>query len=167
MIASICRLVTIIRNYRHKKNVVYELKHGWNPSFCAEAQFWTDFEITKCWCDLEIMSRSPNLINSFPLSTKYLCKFGQNPPTRSEVTSVGKAEFYSLSRMVTLKITSRWPNSNQIFIVSQWYIIWSLARSHNSIQDITSGKLFQSNLIFQSAGMTLFSRSRLHLCKFG
>ena len=36
---------------------------------------------------LTIMSRSSNLVNSFPLPTMYLCKFGQNAITGSEDNS--------------------------------------------------------------------------------
>ena len=42
-------------------------------SYHIEILFWSKFDISKCWCDLEIRSRSPQ---SNQLLTIYLCKFG-------------------------------------------------------------------------------------------
>ena len=44
---------------------------------------------------------------------------GQNPPTGSEVRERERLNFYSLYRVVTLKIRSRSPKSDQLFSASQ------------------------------------------------
>ena len=80
----------------------------------------------------------------------YLCKFGQNPPTGSELKSVGKADIYSLYRMVTLKIRSMSPKSNPI--------IQYLKFGKN--ESFSPEMLFCQNLTFQSAVMTLKIRPR-------
>ena len=48
----------------------------------------------------------------------FLCQFGHNPPIGSGDKSADKAHLYSV---VTLKIWSRSPKSNQIFKPSQSY----------------------------------------------
>ena len=63
--------------------------------------------------------------------------------------------------MVTLKIRSRFPKSNQIFKPSQHYNIWSLARICHLVQEIGCRQAF-FRLKFEnfSAGVTLKMRSR-------
>ena len=59
-----------------------------------------------------------SLIKSFPPPKRYTCTFVPNLSTGSEVNVRKKAGF-SLSRMVTLEISSRSQDFNQLFIVSQ------------------------------------------------
>ena len=62
--------------------------------------------------------------------------------------------------MLTLKIRSRSPKSNQIFRSSQHYNIWNLARIRHLVQQIGCRQAFLGqNLIIQSAGVTLKIRS--------
>ena len=51
----------------------------------------------------------------FHVSVVFLCKFDQNPPIGSGDKSAEKSHFYSLYSVVTLKIRSRSPKSNQFF----------------------------------------------------
>ena len=51
-----------------------------------------------------------------------------------------KADFYSVYRLVTLKIRSRSPKSNQLFIVSHIDTIYQfLFRIHHLVQEIMCG----------------------------
>ena len=62
---------------------------------------------------MDHLSEQLKKLNSeFPCPNGVLCKFGQNPLI---VSGDDKAHFYSLSSVVTLKIKSRSPKSNQFF----------------------------------------------------
>ena len=68
---------------------------------------------------------------------------------------------YSFNSVVTLKIKSRSPKSNQIFKPSQCCNIWSLARICHLIQETGCSQAFFGQISkFQSAGVTLKMRSR-------
>ena len=67
------------------------------------------------------------------------------------------ADIYSLYRMVTLKIRSRSPKSNQLFPSSKHCIYASLVKIHSLIQKIMHVNLFWT---FQSACVILKIRSR-------
>ena len=70
-----------------------------------------------CWCDLENEVNVPKMKSTIsPLPKMYLWKYVRNPPTGSEVE---KAEIHSLYWIVTVKIRSRPPISNQLCIVSR------------------------------------------------
>ena len=47
-----------------------------------------------------------------------------------------KAQFFSLNSVVTLKIGSRSPNSDQIVYLSQWYNTWSSVWIHHLVQEV-------------------------------
>ena len=50
------------------------------------------------------------------------------------------ADLYSLYRMVTLKIRSRPPKSNQLFLLSPQFTYANLVKIHPQVQKIVHGK---------------------------
>ena len=83
-----------------------------------EKLFWSKFDILMCYCDLENKVKVTKILSTiFPLPTVCLCKFSQNPPSDSEVR-VRQRLFFSLYTMVTLRIRSKSPKSNKLFLVS-------------------------------------------------
>ena len=64
----------------------------------------------------------------------FLCKFGQHSPIGSG-DRVQTRLIFSLYSVVTIKIRSRSPKSDQIFKPSQRYNIWSLTRICHLIQE--------------------------------
>ena len=70
----------------------------------------------------------------------YPCKSGWNLPTSSwdmVHTSTFGLKCGSLSPTVTLKIRSRSPKSNQLFIMSQCYIHANLVKIHSPVHEIS------------------------------
>ena len=70
----------------------------------------------------------------------YPCKSGWNLPTSSwdmVHTSTFGLKFGSLSPAVTLKIRSRSPKPNQLFIMSQCYIHANLVKIHQLVHEIS------------------------------
>ena len=111
----------------------------------------------------------------------FLCKFGQIHQLVQEI-ECRQSSFYSLYSVVTLKIRSRSPKSDQIFKPSQRYNTWSLARIRHLVQEIgcTQAFVFGKNLIISKCSwilenevkvtkiLTLLSSLPIMcLCKFG
>ena len=70
----------------------------------------------------------------------YPCKSGWNRPTSSwdmVHTSTFWLKFSSLSPELTLKIGSRSPKPNQLFIMSQCYILANLVKIHQQVHEIS------------------------------
>ena len=59
--------------------------------------YWSKFNITMSWCDLEDKVKATLTYQPFPLSTVYLFKFGQNQPIDFEER--GKGRFFIVYRM--------------------------------------------------------------------
>ena len=86
---------------------------GQEPSSCPGKLFWSKFDISMCCYGLG--QGHQNLINSLsPPSIMYLCKFGQIHPLVQEI-GCGKGCYYSLCRLVTLKIRSRSQKSDYMY----------------------------------------------------
>ena len=72
----------------------------------------------------------------------FLCKFGQNPPVGTGDRVQTRLIFYSLCSVLTLKIRSRSPKSDQIFKPTQRYNVLSLARICRLVQEIWCRQAF-------------------------
>ena len=152
------------------------MKFGQNQSFSSRGRVQTSF----FWLKLEIFTvfivwwpwkfdhghKKSNQI--FKPSQSYNIWFGQNPSfgSRDRVLTSFFGQnlkyFYSFYSVVTLKIWSWSPKSNQIFKPSQSYNnIWSLARIRHLVQEIGCRQAFLVKIWkFQSADVTLKMRSQ-------
>ena len=101
------------------------------------AQIWQ----FKSRSDLEKTGQSlQNLISFHHVPMLYPCKSGWNLPTSSwdiVHTNTFWLKFGSLSPAVTLKVMSRSPKLNQLFIMSQCYIHANLVRIHPPVHEIS------------------------------
>ena len=91
----------------------------------------------------------------------YPCKSGWNLPTSSwdmVHTSTFGLKFGSLSPAVTLKIMSRSPKPNQLFIMSQCYIHANLVKIHPPVHEISckQGRVTPTLTPTRSAPKTIF-----------
>ena len=85
--------------------MIQYIKYAWNPSYSSRDSMWKhSFDQNMTFQKAGVtLKRSPTSNQLFPLPIIYLCKFGQNPPKGFKEYSVGRVDFYSLYRMVTLK----------------------------------------------------------------
>ena len=105
--------------------------------------FWVKIWHSKCWCDLENKVKVTKIYSLLSnVSMVFLCKFGQNPPICLGDKSADKTHFYSLYSVVTLKLMSKSPKSNQIFQLSQGYNTCNLTGIHHLVQEIWCRQAF-------------------------
>ena len=123
------------------------------------------FTIFIVWWKLKIRSRSPKSNQIFKPSQRFniwslahIRHLVQEIGCRQAFFLVKIWKFQSLYSVVTLKIRSRSPKSNQIFKPSPYYNIWSLATIRHLSQEIGCRQAFLSK--FQSASVILKMRSR-------
>ena len=115
---------------------------SWFMRHCAHKHLLAQIWQFKFRTDLEkYRSRSPKsntALHHVPML--YPCKSGWNLPTSSwdmVHTSTFGLKFGSLSPAVTLKIRSRSPKPNQLFIMSQCYIRANLFKFHPPVHEIS------------------------------
>ena len=73
--------------------------------YCTETPFWSKFDISKCWCDLKIRSRSLKSNSSFHPPNNLPIQTWLKSTHRFRRYCAKKADLYSLYRMMTLKIS--------------------------------------------------------------
>ena len=136
--------------------MIQYIKFGQNPSLDAGKLFLVKIWHSKYWCDLE-NEVTKSFLPHVPMV--FLCKISQNPPIVSG-DRVQTMLIFSLYSVVTLKIRSRSPKSDQIFKPSQHYNIWSLARMRHLVQEIWCRQAFWSKFYSFYSVVTLKIRSR-------
>ena len=112
--------------------------------YCAQkhllAQIWQFLSRN----DLEylvVVTKTKSALHHIPML--YSCKSGWNlPPSSWDMvhTSTFWLKFGSLSPAVTLKIRSRSPKPNQLFITSQCYIQANLVKIHTPVHIVQTRK---------------------------
>ena len=120
--------------------MIQDITFGQNPLFGWRDRVQTSFFVkiwhSKCWCDLENVSRSSKSNNFCPMSK--WCFHTSLVKIHRLVQEIvcRQGSFYSPYSVVTLKIRSMSPKSDQIFKLSQRYKIWSVARIRHLVQEI-------------------------------
>ena len=113
----------------------------WFMRYCAHKHLLAQIWQFKSYTDLEKyvkVIKFKSALHHVPML--YPCKTGWNLPTSSwdkVHTSTFGLKFGSLNPAVTLKIRSRSPKPNQLFIMSQCYIHANLVKVHPPVHEIS------------------------------
>ena len=114
---------------------------SWFMRYCAHKHLLAQIWQFKSTTDLEkhvMVTKIKSALHHVPVL--YPCKSGWNLPTSSwdmVHTSTFGLKFGSLSPAVTLKIRSRSPKPNQLFVMSQCYIHANLVKIHPPVHEIS------------------------------
>ena len=117
---------------------------SWFMRYCAHKHLLAQIWQFKSHSDLEKyvkVTKTKSALHHVP--TLYPCKCGWNLPTHSwdmVHTSTIWLKFSSLSPTVTLKIRSKSPKPNQLFIMSQCYIHANLLKIHHRFMRYRANK---------------------------
>ena len=107
--------------------------------YCAQKPLLAQIWQFKIGTDLEkLVTKIKSALHHVPML--YPCKSGWNLPTSSwdmVHTSTFGLKFSSLSPTVILKIRSRSPKPQQLFIMSQCYIHVNLVKIHPPVQELS------------------------------
>ena len=128
--------------------MIQYVKFGQNPLFgwrdrVQTSFFWSKFDIQSAGVTLKMCQCHQNLILNFCPMSKW-CFHASLVKIHQLVQEVvcRQNSFLSLYSVVTLKIRSMSPKSDQIFKLSQHYNIWSLARFRHLVQEIECRQAF-------------------------
>ena len=106
---------------------------------CTQAHFGSNLAVKVPQWPWKIGKGHQNQISFHHVPILYPCKSGWNMSISSwdmVHTSTFCLKFGSLSPAVTLKIGSRSPKPNQLFIMSQCYILANLVKIHTPVHEI-------------------------------